>query len=182
MTTTSLSTLPRHLTAQLRWQSPLGEMLLARTANGLAGIWFVGQKDHPGEIDAPEIADDPLLCQTVAELDAYFKGRSTVFTPRLDLHGTPFQRAVWQALLDIDSGQTSSYASIARNVGSPKAVRAVGGAIGKNPISVIVPCHRVIGSSGELTGYAGGLDRKRALLRLEGVAERKTSAQAALIE
>lgn len=168
--TTSLSTLPRHLSVKQRWISPLGAMLLARTTHGLAGVWFDGQKDHPGELDVPESADDPLLLQTISELDAYFAGKAPQFSQPLDLHGTEFQRAVWQALLKIDAGQTSSYGAIARSVGSPQAVRAVGAAIGKNPVSVIVPCHRVIGSSGALTGYAGGLDRKRALLNLEQTA------------
>ena len=165
---TSLATLPDRITAQTRWQSPLGEMLLARTPAGLAGVWFAGQKDHPGALDAPEIDDDALLRSTIAELAAYFDGAPVAFTPHLDLHGTPFQRAVWEALLSIRPGTTSSYAAVARAVGSPNAVRAVGAAVGKNPVSVIVPCHRVIGSGGALTGYAGGLDRKRTLLKLEG--------------
>ncbi|MEO8279322.1 MAG: methylated-DNA--[protein]-cysteine S-methyltransferase [Ideonella sp.] len=174
--TTSLATLPNQITAQTRWHSPLGEMLLARTPAGLAGAWFVGQKDHPGILAAPQVDDDALLRSTVDELAAYFNGAPASFTQRLDLHGTPFQRAVWQALLSIGPGSTSSYGAIARAVGSPNAVRAVGAAVGKNPVSVIVPCHRVIGSGGALTGYAGGLDRKCALLKLEGFATNGTHA------
>ncbi len=166
---TNLSTLSRRLSAQTTWQSPLGEMLLARTPAGLAGVWFAGQKDHPGALAAPSVDDDPVLRASIDELAAYFDGGAISFTQRLDMHGTPFQLAVWRALLLIDAGETSSYAAIARAVGSPNAMRAVGAAIGKNPVSVIVPCHRVIGSSGALTGYAGGLDRKRALLSLEGI-------------
>lgn len=155
--------------AQTTIDSPLGPILLARTDKGLAGLWFEGQTDHPGRLDAPERPDDPLLQAAAAQLDDYFAGHRSGFELPLDLHGTPFQRSVWQALLAIGAGHTCSYRDIARQVGSPAAVRAVGGAIGKNPLSVIVPCHRVVGTGGALTGYAGGMHRKRALLTLEGV-------------
>ena len=112
----------------------------------------------------------PLLAATAAQLTGYFGGRPTRFQLPLDLHGSAFQRSVWQALQGIARGQTRSYLDIAREIGAPSAVRAVGAAIGRNPVSVIVPCHRVIGRSGALTGYAGGLARKQALLTLEGVA------------
>ena len=157
-------------TAQATFASPLGTMLLARTAQGLAGVWFEGQKDHPGTLTAPERPGDPLLRAAAEQLAGYFAGRCASFDVPLDLHGTPFQRSVWQALLGITPGQTRSYGDIARQVGSPQAVRAVGAAVGKNPLSVVVPCHRVIGRDGAITGYAGGVDRKRALLALEGVA------------
>jgi len=166
----SFVTLRSACTAQTTIASPLGPLLLARTERGLAGVWFEGQKDHPGELDAPEQPNDPMLRAAAAQLDAYFSGRRTRFDVPLDLHGTPFQRSVWHALLGIGSGSTRSYGDIARQVGSPLAVRAVGSAIGKNPVSVIVPCHRVVGSTGALTGYAGGVERKRALLVLEGIA------------
>ena len=156
-------------TAQASVPSPLGTMLLARSTRGLLGMWFEGQKDHPGALAAPERPQDPLLRSAAAQLADYFAGRATRFDLPLDLQGTPFQRSVWQALLGIASGCTSSYGAIARQLGSAQAVRAVGAAVGKNPVSVIVPCHRVVGSDGGLTGYAGGLDRKRALLRLEGI-------------
>ena len=186
---TLLATLPQHLSAQTRWMSPLGEMLLARTPTGLAGAWFDGQKEHPGPLPAPELPDDPLLLKAIGQLDHYFghprpahpvmpicpapeaagaAAEAFSFDLPLDLHGTPFQRAVWQALLNLAPGQTCSYSDIARQVGAPAAVRAVGAAVGKNPVSVIVPCHRVLGRDGSLTGYAGGLARKRALLSLEG--------------
>ena len=167
MTPSSRADLPARLTAQTRWASPLGGMLLARTADGLAGLWFDAQKDHPGPLAVPDVTDDPLLCATIDHLAGYFAGRTAAFTLPLDLHGTAFQRAVWQALLGIAPGRTRSYREIAEAVGAPAAVRAVGAAVGKNPVSVIVPCHRVIGRDGSLTGYAGGLDRKRALLALE---------------
>lgn len=168
--TLTRAALPARITAQTRWTSPLGEVLLARTADGLAGVWFEGQKDHPGPLGAPVVPDDPLLTATVAHLGAYFGGAAAAFALPLDLHGTPFQRAVWQVLLGIAPGRTRSYGEIARAVGAPSAVRAVGAAVGKNPVSVIVPCHRVLGRNGSLTGYAGGIDRKRALLALEGAA------------
>ncbi len=144
-------------------------MLLARTPRGLAGAWFEGQKDHPGTLPAPVVRDDPLLAAVARRLVAYFSGdEAGVHDSPLDLLGTPFQRAVWQALRGIARGATASYGEIARRVGAPAAVRAVGAAVGRNPVSVIVPCHRVIGAGGALTGYAGGLERKAALLRLEG--------------
>jgi methylated-DNA-[protein]-cysteine S-methyltransferase len=166
-TTTTGLALGRLCTAQHTVASPLGEVLLARTDAGLAGLWFEGQKDHPGTLTAPQGADDPLLTEAARQLAAYFAGQRSAFDLPLDLHGTPFQRGVWQALLAIDAGDTCSYSDIARAVGLPSAVRAVGAAVGKNPVSVIVPCHRVLGRQGALTGYAGGLERKRALLALE---------------
>jgi O-6-methylguanine DNA methyltransferase len=155
------------ITAQSRIASPLGTMLLARTERGLAGAWFERQKHHPPEIDAPVRADDPLLAETARQLRDYFAGASAEFDVPLDLHGSDFQRAVWRALLRIPSGATCSYGAIARGLGLPSASRAVGAAVGRNPVSIIVPCHRVVGSAGALTGYAGGLDRKASLLRIE---------------
>ena len=104
------------------------------------------------------------------------RGERAGFDLALDLGGgTPFQQAVWQALLRIPRGQTASYVALARSIGKPQAVRAVGAAVGRNPLSVVVPCHRVLGSDGSLTGYAGGLERKQALLRLEGIAIKATA-------
>jgi len=156
------------IVAQTRWNSPLGMLTLAATARGLAGAWFDGQRHHPGPLAAPVVDDHPVLVQAREQLADYFAGRRHDFTVPLDLQGTPFQRAVWQALLRIDSGQTRTYGEIAQAVGSPSAVRAAGAAIGRNPASVVVPCHRVVGRDGSLTGYAGGLPRKQALLTLEG--------------
>ncbi len=160
--------LAARVTAQTLWASPLGPMLLACTDHGLAGAWFVGQKAFPAVLVAPDGADHPLLQQTMAELTAYFAGSRRSFEMPLDLHGTPFQQAVWQALCGIHAGALRSYSDVALQVGMPQAVRAVGAAVGRNPVSVIVPCHRVVGRNGSLTGYAGGLARKRALLELEG--------------
>lgn len=155
-------------TAQALMPSPLGEVLLARTADGLAGAWFLDQKYHPAVLDAPEDPDDTVLHEAARQLTEYFAGTLTQFDLPLDLHGTPFQRSVWAQLLRIAPKTTCSYGDIARAIASPAAVRAVGAAVGRNPISVIVPCHRVIGTDGSLTGYAGGMHRKRALLKLEG--------------
>jgi methylated-DNA-[protein]-cysteine S-methyltransferase len=154
-------------TAQATIDTPLGKMLLARTEKGLAGVWFEGQKHHPGPLAAPERPDDELLRRAAVQLQAYFAGTGEAFDVPLDLHGTPFQRAVWKALLEIEPSRTRSYGDLARELGAASAVRAVGGAVGRNPVSVIVPCHRVVGGNGTLTGYAGGVDRKRALLVLE---------------
>lgn len=157
----------RTITAQAAYETPLGNVLIARTDAGLAGLWFESQKWHPEPFDAPERPGDPLLREAATQIADYFAGRRTSFELPLDLHGSPFQQSVWQALRDIAHGTTRSYADIARRIRAPLAVRAVGAAVGRNPVSVIVPCHRVLGSSGALTGYAGGLDRKRALLALE---------------
>jgi methylated-DNA-[protein]-cysteine S-methyltransferase len=145
-------------------------VLLARTAKGLAGAWFEGQKHHPGALAAPVQPNDPLLKMAAAQLRRYFSGEATAFDLPLDLLGTTFQKSVWQALLAIPAGSTSSYGDIARGVTAASAVRAVGGAVGRNPVSVIVPCHRVVGRDGSLTGYAGGIAREVALLKLEGAA------------
>lgn len=162
-----LQAIQRLCTAQCPLPTPLGVVLLARTAVGLAGLWFEGQKHHPGPLAAPVDADDALFCRAKKQLGDYFAGRGAGFNLPLDLHGTRLQQLVWQALLGIAAGQTRSYGQIAAAVGSPTAVRAVAAAIGQNPVSILVPCHRVVGSQGALTGYAGGLERKRVLLDLE---------------
>jgi len=158
-------------TAQTTINTPLGKLLLARTATGLAGVWFDGQKHHPAPLSVVRRPDDALLRRAADQLHAYFAGETLTFDVPLDLQGTPFQRAVWQALLTIPGGETRSYGEIAKALGVATAVRAVGAAVGRNPVSVIVPCHRVLGSDGSLTGYAGGVDRKRALLALEHAIE-----------
>ena len=169
-------------TAQCSVDTTLGPVLLARTAKGLAGAWFEGQKHHPGALAAPVRPDDPVLRAAVAQLKHYFSGCAAAFDLPLDLLGSPFQKSVWRALLRIPVGSTRSYAEIANDVASASAVRAVGGVIGRNPVSVIVPCHRVLGRDGSMTGYAGGIDRKRALLELESGVPRARSSQTGLIE
>jgi methylated-DNA-[protein]-cysteine S-methyltransferase len=154
--------------AHARYDSPLGPLMATATERGIAGLWFDDQKYHPGPADVPEAPRQRWLAALGTQLRDYFGGRLRRFTVPLDLHGTPFQQAVWRALLAIDAGDTRTYSQIAEQAGSPAAVRAAGGAIGHNPASIVVPCHRVIGRDGSLTGYAGGLPRKNALLRLEG--------------
>jgi methylated-DNA-[protein]-cysteine S-methyltransferase len=154
------------LQAQCRLDTPLGAMTAAATAQGLAGLWFDGQAHHPGPLGAPTDPTHPVLVATRQALDAYFAGQPLPPVP-LHLQGTPFQQAVWQALCGIESGHTRSYSAVASAAGAPAAVRAVGAAIGRNPVSILVPCHRVLGRDGSLTGYAGGLQRKQALLQLE---------------
>jgi len=162
---------PSHrIVAQARADSPLGPLLLAATARGLAGVWFDGQAHHPGPIEAPEDPANPFIAQALRELAAYWRGDAGPFQVPLDAAGTEFQRAVWAALRQIPRGAPITYGEIARRCGRPAAVRAAGAAVGRNPLSVIVPCHRVLGRDGSLTGYAGGLARKQALLQLEGAA------------
>jgi methylated-DNA-[protein]-cysteine S-methyltransferase len=153
----------------LHVDSPLGGVTLAATDAGLAGLWFDRQRHLPDMSGWLRDDDHPVLRAAAAQLQDYFAGTRDAFDLPLDLsHGTAFQQAVWQALLAIPSGATTSYGALSQQVGKPAAVRAVGAAVGRNPISVIVPCHRVLGADGSLTGYAGGLDRKTALLEREG--------------
>jgi methylated-DNA-[protein]-cysteine S-methyltransferase len=158
---------PFVLRAQARFDSPLGPLTAAATDDGLAGLWFDGQRHHPGPLAAPVDPAQRWLALAREQLDAYWAGARAFDVP-LDPRGTPFQLAVWRALRAIAAGATRSYAEVAASIGAPQALRAVGAAIGRNPVSIVVPCHRVIGRDGGLTGYAGGLDRKRALLALEG--------------
>jgi methylated-DNA-[protein]-cysteine S-methyltransferase len=158
---------PKHLVAQARLDTPLGAVTVAVTAKGLAGLWFDAQSHHPGPLDAPVDPRHPMIVRSRRELERYWRGDGRFDVP-LDAQGTPFQQAVWDALREIPWGRTSSYAAVAARAGRPRAVRAAGAAIGRNPLSIVVPCHRVIGQDGSLTGYAGGLPRKQALLELEG--------------
>ncbi len=155
--------------AQCRLDTPLGPMTAAATAHGLGGLWFDGQAHHPGPLEAPMRAELAVLRHTAEALGRYFAapGRAQLDLPPLDLGGTPLQQAVWQALLTIPPGRTRRYGELAAALGRPTAARAIGAAVGRNPISVLVPCHRVVGADGALTGYAGGLERKRQLLGAE---------------
>jgi methylated-DNA-[protein]-cysteine S-methyltransferase len=149
--------------------SPVGSLKLVASADGLAAILW--ENDDPGRVRRNIVGEDaghPVLRAAERQLAEYFAGRRASFDLALDFVGTDFQKQVWQALLTIPFGQTRTYAQIARQIGRPAAVRAVGAANGKNPISIVAPCHRVIGSNGALTGFAGGLDAKAFLLRLEG--------------
>jgi methylated-DNA-[protein]-cysteine S-methyltransferase len=149
-------------------QSPVGRLTLVASDSGLAAILW--ENDSPRRVPLNRVAeepDHPILLETEKQLREYFAGRRQAFSVPLDFGGTEFQNQVWQALLSIPFGETRTYAEIARQIGRPAAVRAVGAANGRNPISIIAPCHRVIGSTGKLTGFAGGLQAKAHLLALE---------------
>lgn len=148
--------------------SPVGALKLVASDAGLVAILW--PDDKPGRVRLNALVEDcdhPVLVETERQVAAYFAGTLTRFDVPLDFRGTDFQKSVWQALLAIPFGETRSYAAIARAIGRPLAVRAVGAVNGRNPISIIAPCHRVIGSNGSLTGFAGGLETKDFLLQLE---------------
>ena len=151
------------------YDSPQGPMLLVATDDGLCGVYFDGQKYFPDSNEGKRDARHAPLRQAKLELKEYFAGRRKRFQVALDPQGTPFQRSIWKAISKVGFGETISYAELARRAGHPGSARAAGAATGRNPIGIIVPCHRIMGSDGTLTGYAGGLDRKRALLALEGI-------------
>jgi methylated-DNA-[protein]-cysteine S-methyltransferase len=146
--------------------APIGKLLLARDDRGLRRISFPGERQFSGVAPDWERADEPFA-DTIAQLDLYFAGRLRRFDLDLAPEGTPFQRDVWSALVEIPYGRTISYSELARRVGRPAATRAVGAANGRNPLPIVVPCHRVIGADGSLTGFGGGLPIKRRLLDLE---------------
>ncbi len=149
-------------------ESPLGRILLTSDGESLTGLHFEGQKYEPQPSEEWTRDDSLLLFRSSAgQIAEYFAGSRTGFDLPLAPGGTPFQARVWQLLQAIPYGGQVSYGTIAREMGRPRAARAVGAAVGRNPISIIIPCHRVVGSTGDLTGYAGGLERKRALLDLE---------------
>lgn len=159
--------------------SPLGNITLASDGEALTGLWFDGQKYFGGMGGTSSIftegyqqGEHPVFEQTVRWLDIYFGGRDPGFTPLLSMKTTPFRKAVWEIMLTIPFGKTMTYKEIAEKIAKKKGLlsmsaQAVGNAVGRNPISLIIPCHRVIGTSGSLTGYAGGLTRKEKLLALE---------------
>ncbi len=150
------------------YRSPLGPMTLLASDSALLGAWFEGQQHHPALGLFTKRPGHAILAQACEALESYFFQRGNAFTVPLDLaSGTAFQQAVWLRLRAIPTSTTTSYTAVAHAIGKPAAVRAVGAAIGRNPLSIFVPCHRVIGSNGQLTGYAGGLPRKIALLQLE---------------
>lgn len=168
-------------------QTPLGPVLLAARGSALSGAWYLQQTHFPPFPEAlvraaiclsppgqgvpgktvPQSAVHPALRKAADELVRYFSGDLQAFTVPMAPSGTPFQESVWRALLEIPYGATWTYSAVAERVGRPSAVRAVGTAIGRNPLGIFIPCHRVVGKDGSLTGYAGGLEKKRALLDLE---------------
>ena len=155
------------------YDSPLGGILLAADEIGLAGLWFDGQKYFASDLPAERVEQDtPALSEAKRWLDIYFTGREPDFTPPLHPIGSAFRRDVWEMLLQIPYGQTITYGGIARQLAAKRGLprlsaQAVGGAVGHNEISIIIPCHRVVGTNGSLTGYAGGIDKKVKLLELE---------------
>ena len=148
--------------------SPVGQLKLVANEQALVAILW--DNENPKRVRLAELIEDvshPILLNTQQQLIEYFSGQRKVFDILLDFEGTDFQKQVWSALLTIPYGETRSYKQIAQQLGNEKAVRAVGAANGKNPISIIAPCHRVIGAGGALVGFAGGLDKKEILLRLD---------------
>ena len=149
-------------------QSPVGELKLVASGKGLVAVLW--QNDNPNRVRLGELVKQdshPVIIEAERQLGEYFAGRRKNFSLALDMRGTSFQRDVWEALLAIPFGETRTYHDLAKRLGNPQATRAVGAANGRNPISIIVPCHRVIGSNGRLTGFAGGLEAKARLLELE---------------
>jgi methylated-DNA-[protein]-cysteine S-methyltransferase len=151
-------------------ESPVGRLKLVASERGLVAILW--ENDGPRRVVLGDLREDdrqPILVETERQLKEYFAGKRQEFSLPLDLNGTPFQKSVWEALLAIPFGETRSYGQLARQLGRPSAMRAVGAANGRNPLSIVVPCHRVIGSSGKLIGFAGGLETKAQLLKMESL-------------
>jgi methylated-DNA-[protein]-cysteine S-methyltransferase len=149
-------------------ESPAGKLKLVASDKGLVAVLW--QSDRPSRMRLGELAEDnqhPVLLKVERQLGEYFAGKRKEFSLPLDMRGTAFQKNVWEALLAIPFGETRSYGQLAKQLGNPNATRAVGAANGRNPLPIIVPCHRVIGSSGKLTGFGGGLETKAQLLSLE---------------
>jgi len=164
--------LPPHRTAgadlaQAIIETPLGPLTALASPSGLHGLWFDRQQHGPGPLAARHDPSQRWIAQARAELAEYFTGARRRFDVPLRPQGTPFQEAVWQLLCEIACGDTTSYGRLAQALGRSQGARAVGAAVGRNPISILVPCHRVVGGQGAITGYAGGLRRKEALLALE---------------
>jgi methylated-DNA-[protein]-cysteine S-methyltransferase len=147
--------------------SAIGDLLLVSDGTALIGLYLIPDRAPAPAIRARGRRDPAALRPVAQQLEAYFAGELTAFDLPLAPVGSGFQRSVWDALLTIPYGETASYGEIARQIGDPSAVRAVGTANGRNPIAIVIPCHRVIGADGSLTGYGGGLERKRTLLALE---------------
>ena len=151
-----------------RYESPLGGITLGSDGTSLIGLWFDGQM-HFADVLSPEHEERliPVLKDTCRWLDIYFSGSEPGFTPPLVMRASPFRKAVWDIMLTIPYGKTMTYGEIAAGISESMSAQAVGGAVGHNPIAIIIPCHRVVGADGSMTGYAGGIDRKRFLLELE---------------
>lgn len=152
----------------LKMPSPIGELLLVADESALTGVYFTGRNHIPGTQKYWKTNEQhPILKQAATQLRDYFDGKLTEFDLPLRLTGTSFQERIWKEIATIPFGKTVTYGELAKRVGSPSAIRAVGAGTGRNPVSIIVPCHRVVGKDSSLTGYAGGLERKQHLLKLE---------------
>lgn len=158
---------------RLNIETPLGPMLIAADPDGLLGSWFMNQRHFPAEARNWPVCRTDLLANAESQLHAYLAGERQTFDLPLAPRGTPFQRSVWELLRAIPYAESTTYGQIAASLGKPSAARAVGMAVGRNPWTLIVPCHRVVGSNGTLTGYAGGLERKQRLQDME----KKTSTE-----
>ena len=159
-------------------KSPVGKLKLVASSKALIAVLWEPQRPNPVKLDTPKLDPcHPILVETERQLTEYFTGERTQFDLPLDLCGTEFQKKVWQALREIPFGQTQSYLNLAKAVGSPKGSRAVGAANGRNPLPIVVPCHRVVGAGGALTGFGGGLEAKAALLALEARAAASVKAE-----
>lgn len=151
-----------------RWLSPLGSITIASDGTSVTGLWFDGQKHYGSTLATdPIVFDLPVFRKTITWLKSYFNGNAPAVTIPIRLTGTPFQMDVWKLLRSIPYGETVTYGELAQALDPPTSPRAAGNAVGRNPIAILIPCHRVMGVGGSLTGYAGGTDRKQALLQLE---------------
>lgn len=151
------------------YTSPIGEMLIVSDGKAVCGVWFYGQKHFPSFENIIR-KDDLAIFRDVKDwLDRYFDGENPKITFALNPQGTPFRQKVWKILSEIPYGETSTYGEIASRISPTMSARAVGGAVGHNPISILIPCHRVLGANGKMTGYAAGIDRKVELLKLEKI-------------
>ena len=150
-----------------QFESPQGTMIITATPKGLAGVYFKGQKHFPKRREWKRDARHPVLRKARRELMEYFAGKRARFEVALDPQGTDFQRSVWKQIAKVGFGKTLTYGELAKRAGHPGSARAAGAATGRNPIGIIVPCHRIMSANGSLSGYAGGLALKRALLRME---------------
>ena len=158
--------------------SPVGLLKLVASEKALVAVLW--ENDDPARVRLGDVVEEPfhrVLVQTEKELKEYFSGKRHTFSLSLDMRGTPFQKEVWEVLLGIPFGETRTYGDIAKRLGNPAASRAVGGANRRNPISIIVPCHRVVGAAGNLTGFAGGLEAKTYLLSLEATNHEKSEGR-----
>ena len=152
----------------VHYDSPLGGMTMASDGQALTALWFDGTRRKPRFADGTSATTVlPIFDETRRWLDLYFAGKNPDFTPQLAPKGTPFQQRVWEILLTIPYGKTMSYGKVARRISPTMSAQAIGGAVGRNPIGIIIPCHRVIGADGSLTGYGSGLERKRWMLEME---------------